>query len=75
MLRSKRIHSKMTVVTIVERCLFVASVVNRIGDSALDRLRKDLLYLLRDDGRITVVLGMCLGGGLVGFATSGVDLK
>ena len=64
----------MAVVTVVAIHLFVASVVDRVGNSALDGLRKDLLDLLGDDGRITTVLGVCLGGGLVGLTASGVNL-
>jgi len=54
--------------------LFVASVVDRVGNSALDGLRKDLLDLLGNNGGVAIVLGMCLRGGLVGLTTSGVDL-
>lgn len=61
--------------TVVTRRLFVASVVDRIGYSTLDRLREDLLDLLGDDGGITAVLGVCLGCGLVSLAAGGVDLK
>lgn len=64
----------MAVVAVVARRLFVASIVNRVGNSALNRLGEDLLDLLGDDGGITAVLGMCLGGGLVSLAFSGVDL-
>lgn len=69
------VHSIMAVVTVVAKRLFVASVVNRVGNSALDGLRKDLLNLLRDDGGVTIVLGVCLGCGLVSLAAGGVDLN
>ena len=52
----------------------VSSVVDRVGYRALDRLRKDLLDLLGDDGILAVVLGVCLGGGLAGVAAGGVNL-
>jgi hypothetical protein len=64
----------MSFVTIVAKCLFVASVVDRVGDSALNGLRKDLLDLLRDNGGVTAVLCVCLRCALVGLASSGVDL-
>lgn len=54
------LHSIMAVATIVAKRLFVASVVDRVGNSTLDRLRQDLLDLLGDDGSVTVVLGVCL---------------
>ena len=68
-------HSIMAIVTVVAIRLFVASVVDRVGDSALDRLRKNLLNLLGDNGGIAAILGVCLGGRLVGLAAGGVDLE
>ena len=64
----------MAVVTVVAKRLFIASVVDRVGNSALNGLRKDLLDLLGDDRGITAILGVCLGGGLVSLALGGVDL-
>lgn len=65
----------MAVVTIVVICLFVASVVDRVGNGALNGLGKDLLDLLGNDGGVTAVLGVCLGCGLVGLSAGGVDLR
>lgn len=65
----------MAVVSFIAIRLFVASVVDRVGNSALHGLRKDLLDLLGNDGSITAVLGVCLRGGLVGLAAGRVDLK
>ena len=67
-------HPIMTVVKFVAIRLFVASVVDRVGNRTLDGLRKDLLDLLGNDGGITTVLGVCLGGRLVGLAAGRVDL-
>ena len=55
--------------------LFVASVVNRVGKSALNRLGNDLLDLLGNNGVLAIIQGVSLGGGLVGLAVGGVDLK
>jgi hypothetical protein len=63
------------VVTILAKRLFVASVVNRVGKSALNRLRNDLLDLLRDNGVLAIVQGVGLGGRLISLAVGGVDLK
>jgi hypothetical protein len=65
----------MAVVTVVMIHLFVASVVDRVGDSALNGLGKDLLDLLGNDGGVTAVLSVCLGGGLVGLSAGGVNLR
>lgn len=65
----------MAVVNIVSIRLFVASVVDRVGDSTLNGFREDLLDLLRNDRGVTIVLGVCLRGGLVGLAAGGVNLR
>ena len=62
-------------VTIQAKLLFVASVVNRVGKGALNRLGNDLLDLLGNDRVLAIILGVGLGGGLVGLAVGGVDLK
>ena len=64
----------MAIVTFKVTCLFVSSVVDSVGNSTLDGLRKDLLDLLWDNGGITTILGVCLGGRLIGLAACGVDL-
>lgn len=61
-------------ITILAKRLFVASVVNRVGKSALNRLGNDLLDLLGNNGVLAIILGVGLGGGLVGLAMGGVDL-
>jgi hypothetical protein len=63
------------VVTILARRLFVASVVNRVGKGALNRLGNDLLDLLGDNGVLAIVQGVGLGSRLVSLAVGGVDLK
>jgi hypothetical protein len=68
------LHSVMAVVTIVAKRLFVASVVDRVRNSALDGLRKDLLNLLGDDGGLAIILGVCLRCRLVSLAAGRVDL-
>jgi hypothetical protein len=55
--------------------LFVASVVDRIGQRPLNRFGNNLLNLLGDDRSVTAVLGVSLAGALVGLATGGVDLS
>ena len=55
--------------------LFIASVMDCIGNSTLNRFRKDLLDLLGDDGGITAVLCVCLGGRLVSLAAGRMNLK
>lgn len=62
-------------VTILARRLFVASVVNRVGKGALNRLGNDLLDLLGDNGVLAIVQGVGLGSRLVSLAVGGVDLK
>lgn len=49
--------------------------MNCVGKSALNRLGNDLLDLLGNNGVLAVILGVGLGGGLVGLAAGGVDLK
>jgi len=74
-LRSKRIALNPAVVTVVAIRLFVASVMDRVGNSALNGLRKDLLDLLRNNGSVTTILGMCLRRRLVGLAPGGMNLR
>lgn len=38
--------------------LLSASIVDGVGDSSFDRLGKLLLELLRDDGRVAIILGV-----------------
>jgi hypothetical protein len=45
--------------------LFVTSVVENVGNSALNGLRELLLDLLGNDRGVTTVLGVSLVGGLV----------
>lgn len=76
-LRSKRIalnHNIRNVDNVEAIRLFVASVVDSVGDSALNGLREDLLDLLGHDGGVTTILSVCLGGALVSLALSGVYL-
>ena len=49
--------------------------MNRVGKGALNRLGNDLLDLLGNDRVLAIILGVGLGGGLVGLAVGGVDLK
>lgn len=54
--------------------LFVASVVDRIGQRPFDRLGNDFLNLLRDNRSVATVLGVSLAGALIGLAAGGVNL-
>ena len=64
----------MAVPTLMLTNLFIASVMDSVRNSALYRLRKNLLNLLGHDGCVATILGMCLRGRLVGLATGGVNL-
>jgi hypothetical protein len=52
----------------------VSSVVNRIGYCALHALGKNLLDLLGNNGVLTIVQCVSLGGRLACVAAGGVDL-
>ena len=68
------LHLFMAVVTFRATRLFVASIVDSVGHSALDRLGENLLDLLRHNGGVTTVLVVCLRGRLVSLTASGVNL-